>query len=294
LVFVRLERCNGTLTWCKPPWADPRRPTGATAAATSSAAATAASAGTGGIASNAGVGATSINTGCEMDSVAVGLGLGNGCGLDQIEEAVSPGLRLKYTNRSGDCIAYAEEGFIDLAQVKDVCLFDDVSVLPECARAVTQRAFVGATLPGVLRITFGVSLADNRSVYFVGPPSIGRRWAEALASLSATLRTEDVRMLWLKEQYLFLYFQDDLCMGPLAADAIKVRPLLTYLYSQRLLAFTSDTTELARVLLQSSYIFQQESAMKVRVVVPEDAHSFVLEKTVFALGKVSPISVYKS
>ena len=28
-------------------------------------------------------------------------------------------------------------------------------------------------------------------------------------------------MVWLKDQYLFLYFQDDLCMGPLAADAIK-------------------------------------------------------------------------
>ena len=34
-------------------------------------------------------------------------------------------------------------------------------------------------------------------------------------------RAEDPRMVWLKDQYLFLYFQDDLCMGPLAADAIK-------------------------------------------------------------------------
>jgi hypothetical protein len=26
---------------------------------------------------------------------------------------------------------------------------------------------------------------------------------------------------WLKEQYLFLFYQDELCMGPLAVDAIK-------------------------------------------------------------------------
>ena len=27
---------------------------------------------------------------------------------------------------------------------------------------------------------------------------------------------------WLKDQYMFLYYQDELCMGPLAVDAIKV------------------------------------------------------------------------
>jgi len=36
------------------------------------------------------------------------------------------------------------------------------------------------------------------------------------------IKLEDPRMVWLKNQYLFLYYQDDLCMGPLAADAIKV------------------------------------------------------------------------
>ena len=43
-----------------------------------------------------------------------------------------------------------------------------------------------------------------------------------LDELRASLRNEDPRMIWLKDQYLFLYYQDDLCMGPLAADAIKV------------------------------------------------------------------------
>ena len=30
------------------------------------------------------------------------------------------------------------------------------------------------------------------------------------------------KLRWLKEQYLNLYYQDEICMGPLAADAIKV------------------------------------------------------------------------
>ncbi len=45
----------------------------------------------------------------------------------------------------------------------------------------------------------------------------------SLPRLAASLRAEDPRMVWLKDHYLFLYYQDDLCMGPLAADAIKVR-----------------------------------------------------------------------
>ena len=24
-VFLKLEKCNGTVTWCRPPWADPRK-----------------------------------------------------------------------------------------------------------------------------------------------------------------------------------------------------------------------------------------------------------------------------
>ena len=57
-VFLKLENCNGTITWFRPPWCDPRK--------------------TSGILINA-------------DDT--------GLSLDKIEDAVSPGLRLKYTNR---------------------------------------------------------------------------------------------------------------------------------------------------------------------------------------------------
>ena len=40
--------------------------------------------------------------------------------------------------------------------------------------------------------------------------------------LQAQWREECHKLRWLKEQYLLLYYQDEICMGPLAADAIKV------------------------------------------------------------------------
>ena len=70
-VYLRLERCNGTVTWCRPPWGDPRR---------------------------GGTGAAAI-LGHDDASCA-----GAGAALDAIEDAVSPGLRLKYTNRSGESL----------------------------------------------------------------------------------------------------------------------------------------------------------------------------------------------
>ena len=61
-VFLKLERCEGTMTWCRPPWKDPRsgHPDNFNSSFT----------------------------------------------LDIVETAVSPGLRLKYTNRSGESLAY--------------------------------------------------------------------------------------------------------------------------------------------------------------------------------------------
>ena len=70
-VYLRLERCNGTVTWCRPPWGDPRR---------------------------GGTGAAAI-LGHDDASCA-----GAGAALDALEDAVSPGLRLKYTNRSGESL----------------------------------------------------------------------------------------------------------------------------------------------------------------------------------------------
>ena len=57
---------------------------------------------------------------------------------------------------------------------------------------------------------------------FLCPPNVAALWQDTLSELISSIKAEDPRMVWLKDQYLFLYYQDDLCMGPLAADAIKV------------------------------------------------------------------------
>jgi hypothetical protein len=89
-------------------------------------------------------------------------------------------------------------------------------------RVAVHKSSGGGFEPKTLRIVYGSSLAENRNVHFLCPPRVAERWYRALPSLAKAIRGEDPRMIWLKDQYLFLYFQDDLCMGPLAADAIKV------------------------------------------------------------------------
>jgi hypothetical protein len=85
-VFLKLENCNGTVTWFRPPWTDPRKPT------------------------SGGTGSTGVFINTD-DSTT---------NLDRIEDSVSPGLRLKYTNRSGESIVYTDEGYVDLAHMKDL------------------------------------------------------------------------------------------------------------------------------------------------------------------------------
>ena len=94
---------------------------------------------------------------------------------------------------------------------------------PEEVRVQAQRCFQGVAEPRVLRIVYGSTLADNKILSFICPPKVALAWLETLKVLTQLIKTEDPRMVWLKNQYLFLYYQDDLCMGPLAADAIKVR-----------------------------------------------------------------------
>ncbi len=77
----------------------------------------------------------------------------------------------------------------------------------------------------ICRLVYGSALAENRTAFFLCPPEVADAWLSALPPLSAAIKAEDPRMVWLKDHYLFLYFQDDLCMGPLAADAIKVGEL---------------------------------------------------------------------
>lgn len=98
----------------------------------------------------------------------------------------------------------------------------DIEAFSEDIRVSAQRHFQGVIEAKALRLVYGSTLAENRILAFLCPPGVALMWEDLLSDLITSIKTEDPRMVWLKDQYLFLYYQDDLCMGPLAADAIKV------------------------------------------------------------------------
>ena len=188
-VFLKLESCHGTVTWCRPPWADLRHKNSA-----------AGQSGQGGGSVGGSLGGSSLGQSLSKDG-------GNGGGgvvanvassvgsigaapaitttssdvdsaLDTIEDAVSPGLRLKYTNRSGESIAYADEGYIELTHVKEVSL-------TSCDLGEVARKFA---VSFDLKIVYGSSLAENRAVHFLCPPETGSMWHSALPRLSSAIR----------------------------------------------------------------------------------------------------------
>ena len=92
-VFLKLERCSGTLTWCRPLWKDPRK----------------------------------------------GFGLfdqSQTFGLDTVETAVSPGLRLKYTNRSGESLAYQVPNFVMFTMLRYYCGLFQIHIHSVCVTLI--------------------------------------------------------------------------------------------------------------------------------------------------------------
>ena len=184
------------------------------------------------------------------------------------------GLRLKYTNRSGESLAYSDEGYIDLTHVKNLSLIPSIVSYPEEVRVQAQRCFQGVVEPRVLRIVYGSTLADNKILTFLCPPKVATAWLETLRILTQLIKTEDPRMVWLKNQYLFLYYQDDLCMGPLAADAIKVRKYKSifsrenrnsklFLFVFYLFYFSGHKTDLCTFLAKCSFSVVEEIKRKL-------------------------------
>lgn len=99
-VFLKLERCNGTITWCRPPWNDKRRgSTGSTSSYLDGGS-------TGGGGGTSGIGSDSVGGGLSPGSPPATV---TTCAIDTIEDSVSPGLRLKYANRTGESLVSACE-----------------------------------------------------------------------------------------------------------------------------------------------------------------------------------------
>ena len=140
------------------------------------------------------------------------------------DHMLSPGLLLRYSSAAepAGLSGAADDGFVSLLAVKEV------GSARELDWPLLERRFgLDALGPdSSLRLVFGASLSDNRSVTFVSPPGVAAAWRSLLPALVRRLNGQrssaQRQRLWLKEQYLQLYYEDGRCRGPTAVEAAKV------------------------------------------------------------------------
>ncbi|KAJ8884100.1 hypothetical protein PR048_015957 [Dryococelus australis] len=213
LVYVRLERSCATVTWGRPSWSGLRTGTG--------------------------------GSGSSPDY----------CLSANPEEHVAPAMTLKLSGGGEPAWVALEEGYLDLTVVKEIVMGGkdrekDPDLLTACRRYGLERF---STTDCCLALVYGANLSDNRVLFLLFPPSLCRyapsvllrcpcptlialcnagmalcyrMWYMGLCwvvrGLKRQLQLTDRRMIWLKEQYLQLYFEE-CCRGPMTTDAIRVR-----------------------------------------------------------------------
>lgn len=186
-VHLRLENDSRTLSWSRPTWSSLRGTTG-----TSS-----------------------------PDYVFTG----------ESDPRISPALAARYQLLLSYRLDEFEEGFLDLCTVKDLS-FGSGSAVDITAIGKGQNIAHAAKSRNSFTFLFGTNMADNRTVEFVLPPRVASVWHRGLVRLVKAAqfqmrRSIDGRLLWLKEQYLQLYFEGSRCHGPTPAEAIRVRIILS-------------------------------------------------------------------
>lgn len=143
-----------------------------------------------------------------------------------IEEVVLSGNTMKYETKEA-AFLNLDEGFIDLMYLKDVIVGQTSADLALIARRHSlAESLLTESKNCSIKLLFGVNLSDNRTTEFIAPLAIATIWAEGLRAVRRLLAKQkqlcDQRILWLKERYLQLYYEDSACIGPTPAEAIRV------------------------------------------------------------------------
>ncbi|XP_041369675.1 1-phosphatidylinositol 4,5-bisphosphate phosphodiesterase epsilon-1-like [Gigantopelta aegis] len=117
-----------------------------------------------------------------------------------------------------------EEGFLDIAVIKEVTLGDEaVDLGSVCKRHGIEDL---CHQNNCITIVYGSYLSENRKLWFIAPGHTAKIWYHGLRRLvegTHKLRLQtDKRLQWLKIQYLQLYYENERCTGPTPAEAIKV------------------------------------------------------------------------
>jgi hypothetical protein len=215
VVMLRLENDGRTLSWTRPAWSSLRGGAGVlvgTAGGTSSAAAGATSSGS-----------TSTSS-TSSSSTAPGDCLYSG----DADPRISPALACRYQLQQPYRIDDFDDGFVDLAVVKDFWMSPGPPVDPSATQAlnsgsssvpsaasrrqnfnassasgitplgsggISSATSVAASSGGIqtsscLTLLFGVGTTDNRTVEFVAPPRVVQIWQRGLSRLVSAWRAK--------------------------------------------------------------------------------------------------------
>ncbi|XP_037922568.1 1-phosphatidylinositol 4,5-bisphosphate phosphodiesterase epsilon-1-like [Hermetia illucens] len=116
-----------------------------------------------------------------------------------------------------------DEGFLDLTTVKEITMGSRNHEYDADLLSAGKR-FGLTHVECCVSILYGTSLSDNRVLCLLCPPMLCRLWFVGLTwivrGIKRQQRLADRSMLWLKEQYLQLFYEE--ASEPLAADAIRV------------------------------------------------------------------------
>ncbi|KAH9518382.1 1-phosphatidylinositol 4,5-bisphosphate phosphodiesterase epsilon-1, partial [Bulinus truncatus] len=133
-------------------------------------------------------------------------------------------LSARYGSGSEENFNSIEEGYLDVMHIKEVYLGDESADLA----GVCKRHGLEAVdpYPKCITIVYGSSMSANHKLCFVGPKGVASAWYQGLCCMKAAagkLRQQmDKRIVWLKQQYLQLYYEGEKCQGPTPAEAIKM------------------------------------------------------------------------
>lgn len=144
------------------------------------------------------------------------------------EELVSPRLTYRPAPNTMDFEAQSatlDEGLLDLTSVKEITMGSRNHEYDSELLAAGKR-FGLTHVECCVSILYGNTISENRVICILCPPMLCRLWYVGLNWIIRGIRRQqrlaDRSMLWLKEQYIQLYFDDMVCSEPLANDALRL------------------------------------------------------------------------
>lgn len=146
------------------------------------------------------------------------------------EELVSPRLFHRHhqqatTNEFEPQNPTIDDGFLDLSIAKEVTMGSRNHEYDAELLAAGKR-FGLTHIECCVTILYGNSISDNRIICLMCPPMLCRLWYVGLnwiiKGIKRQQRLADRSMLWLKEKYVQLFFEDRMCAEPFANDALKM------------------------------------------------------------------------